>query len=82
MFVTVLMIYLVHHSFLDLRTSTPMSSLGTIVYLPNHTLSKEIGRTTDNYAGIIGINWNHPEQVLHHIDLETQNGELFNHTSH
>lgn len=59
-----------------------MSSLGTIVYLPNQTLSKEIERTTDNYGGIIGINWNHPEQVLHHIDLESQNGQLFNHTSH
>ena len=71
-----------HHSFLDLRTSTPMSSLGTIAYLPNQTLAKEIGRTIDNYAGIIGINWNHPGKVLHHIDLESQVRELFNHTSY
>ena len=53
-----------------------MSSLGTIVYLPNHTLSKEIGRTTDNYAGIIGINWNHPEQVLHHMILNPKMGNF------
>lgn len=54
-----------------------MSSLGITVYLPDQTLLREIGSTINNYAGIIGINWNRPEQTTSYWTWILNQGTLY-----
>lgn len=57
------------------------SLLQKLVYISNQRVLWVIGCATNNYAGILDINWNCPEQTLCRPDFESQIREIFNHTS-